>query len=195
LVIAVPLSRFTSRVGGGSAFFVRHHGTRAYGTLTAKNSCYRANYSYCLRDSQYVRRIRGFSLRKDKPSFEHGPIRHDYSLWRASSILVLDGGSVYNCIVYVLLGRKRQMARFLEQEVVMPNKSPEPGCRRMAEALRRCSQVAKVSQRLECNILRIQMMNNYQGGPNQSPEPTAVGAVRSAVAVHVASRRWLSFFR
>jgi len=31
--------------------------------------------------------------------------------------------------------------------------------------------------------------------PNQSPEPTAVGACRSAVAVHVASRRWLSFFR
>jgi len=31
--------------------------------------------------------------------------------------------------------------------------------------------------------------------PNKSPEPTAVGAVRSAVAVHVTSRRWLSFFR
>jgi hypothetical protein len=31
--------------------------------------------------------------------------------------------------------------------------------------------------------------------PNQSPEPTAVGACRSAVAVHAASRRWLSFFR
>jgi hypothetical protein len=31
--------------------------------------------------------------------------------------------------------------------------------------------------------------------PNQSPEPTAVGAVSSAIAVHVASRRWLSFFR
>ena len=28
-----------------------------------------------------------------------------------------------------------------------------------------------------------------------SPEPTAVGAFRSAVAVHVASWRWLSFFR
>jgi hypothetical protein len=28
--------------------------------------------------------------------------------------------------------------------------------------------------------------------PNQSPEPTAVAA---AVAIHVASRRWLSFFR
>jgi len=31
--------------------------------------------------------------------------------------------------------------------------------------------------------------------PNHSPEPTAVGAVSSAVAVHVVSRRWLSFFR
>jgi hypothetical protein len=31
--------------------------------------------------------------------------------------------------------------------------------------------------------------------PNKSPEPTAVGAFRSAIAVPVASRRWLSFFR
>ena len=31
--------------------------------------------------------------------------------------------------------------------------------------------------------------------PNKSPEPTAVGAVSSAVAVHAAGRRWLSFFR
>ena len=31
--------------------------------------------------------------------------------------------------------------------------------------------------------------------PNQSLEPTAVGAFSSAVAVHVASRRWLSFLR
>jgi hypothetical protein len=30
---------------------------------------------------------------------------------------------------------------------------------------------------------------------NKSPEPTAVGAGSSAVAVHAASRRWLSFFR
>ena len=30
---------------------------------------------------------------------------------------------------------------------------------------------------------------------NKSPEPTAVGAVSSAITVHVASRRWLSFFR
>ena len=31
--------------------------------------------------------------------------------------------------------------------------------------------------------------------PNQSPEPTAVGACRSAIAVPVAGRRWLSFLR
>jgi hypothetical protein len=31
--------------------------------------------------------------------------------------------------------------------------------------------------------------------PNKSPEPTAVGAVSSAIAVHVTVRRWLSFFR
>jgi hypothetical protein len=29
--------------------------------------------------------------------------------------------------------------------------------------------------------------------PNKSPEPTAVGALRSAVAVHITSRRWFSF--
>src|SRR5450759_2386480 len=31
--------------------------------------------------------------------------------------------------------------------------------------------------------------------PNKSPEPTAVGTVSSAIAVHVTSRRWLSFLR
>ncbi len=31
--------------------------------------------------------------------------------------------------------------------------------------------------------------------PNQSPEPTAVGAGSSAVAVHAAGRRWLGSFR
>ena len=31
--------------------------------------------------------------------------------------------------------------------------------------------------------------------PNKSPEPTAAAAFSSAVAVHAASRRWLSFLR
>jgi hypothetical protein len=33
------------------------------------------------------------------------------------------------------------------------------------------------------------------GSPNKSPEPTAVGAGSSAIAVHVTGRRWLSFLR
>jgi hypothetical protein len=36
---------------------------------------------------------------------------------------------------------------------------------------------------------------DYSRMPNKSPEPTAVGASSSAVAVHAARRRWLSFFR
>ena len=41
----------------------------------------------------------------------------------------------------------------------------------------------------------MQSIYNCYWQPNKSPEPTAVGACRSAVAVHVASRRWLSFLR
>jgi len=37
-----------------------------------------------------------------------------------------------------------------------------------------------------------QAMNDQ---PDESPEPTAFGACRSAVAVHVASRRWLTYLR
>src|SRR5674476_1514230 len=39
------------------------------------------------------------------------------------------------------------------------------------------------------------MMDSPTMTPNKSLEPTAVGAVSSAVAVHAASRRWLSFLR
>jgi hypothetical protein len=46
-----------------------------------------------------------------------------------------------------------------------------------------------------CRSMSSIHQSSYQVWPNKSPEPTAVGACRSAVAVHVASRRWLSFFR
>jgi len=39
------------------------------------------------------------------------------------------------------------------------------------------------------------IMNFTSLMPNKALEPTADGAVRSAVAVHATSRRWLSFFR
>ena len=39
------------------------------------------------------------------------------------------------------------------------------------------------------------IMNITISWPNKSPEPTADGVVSSAIAVHAASRRWLSFLR
>jgi hypothetical protein len=39
------------------------------------------------------------------------------------------------------------------------------------------------------------IMNITISWPNKTLEPTADDAVSSAIAVHVASRRWLSFFR
>jgi hypothetical protein len=39
------------------------------------------------------------------------------------------------------------------------------------------------------------IMNFTISWPNKTPEPTADGAVSSAIAVHAKSRRWLSFFR
>ena len=56
--------------------------------------------------------------------------------------------------------------------------------------VRRHSVVSSIGQRAEKE--GCQMRDQW---PNKSPEPTAVGAGRSAVAVHAASRRWLSFFR
>jgi hypothetical protein len=47
---------------------------------------------------------------------------------------------------------------------------------------------------LMVEYFRLFGMSVYQS-PNKSPEPTAVGAVSSAIAVHVAGRRWLSFLR
>jgi hypothetical protein len=44
-------------------------------------------------------------------------------------------------------------------------------------------------------VISFRMILSRLTRPNKSPEPTAVGAGRSAVAVHAASRRWLSFFR
>jgi len=45
-----------------------------------------------------------------------------------------------------------------------------------------------------CDLLDV-IMDFTSLMPNKSPEPTAVGHRSSAVAAHVVSRRWLSFFR
>ena len=46
-----------------------------------------------------------------------------------------------------------------------------------------------------CEHMGYQKGKTMTTQPNKSPEPTAVGACSSAIAVPVASRRWLSYFR
>ena len=61
-----------------------------------------------------------------------------------------------------------------------------------AGLMRRASAALAVGERFD---LPDSIMDFTSLMPNKSPEPTAVGACRSAVAVHATSRRWLSFFR
>ena len=61
-----------------------------------------------------------------------------------------------------------------------------------AGLMRRASAALAVGERFD---LPDSIMDFTSLMPNKSPEPTAVGAVRSAIAVHAAGRRWLSFFR
>jgi hypothetical protein len=61
-----------------------------------------------------------------------------------------------------------------------------------AGLMRRASAALAVGERFD---LPDSIMDFTSLMPNKSPEPTAVGAVSSAIAVHAASRRWLSFFR
>jgi len=61
-----------------------------------------------------------------------------------------------------------------------------------AGLVRRASAALAIGERLDWPDF---IMDFTSLMPNKSPEPTAVGAVSSAIAVHVAGRRWLSFFR
>ncbi len=133
MALAVPLSRFTSRVGGGSAFFVRRH----YASFASRadifgGSCavgvWRHDFVGCWDFIQESRTDESWDFRIcDRSDFELFTIGFDFDLFWLAEIIEI-----------------------MEERVTMT--------------------------------------------PNKSPEPTAVGAVSSAVAVHVAGRRWLSFF-
>jgi len=72
LALAVPLSRFTPRVGGGSAFFVRRHG---YGfdrpNVTDDVECFRFHHRFAWIISRVVAHLRlsfGF-VGRSNPNF------------------------------------------------------------------------------------------------------------------------------
>jgi len=143
LALAVPLSRFTPRVGGGSAFFVRQHHTSHNYENHQHHVSYRSfGFVHGLLHASITFSL-GISRCFSSPKRDH-----------ASDSERLRQGRMDSCVG--LLRHRKQSSDV-------------------------CFEAAQE--------VRMTML------PNQSPEPTAVGAGRSAIAVHVASRRWLSFFR
>jgi len=119
MALSVPLSRSTPRVGGGSAFYVRH---------------------------------------QDRSK-------------------ILQSGLVW-----------RRFEQFDSDEQVIDSSFGFSSRRFM----RRASAEPRMCERWDLPDF---IMNLTSLMPNKTPEPTADVAVSSAVAVHAASRRWLSFFR
>ena len=66
---------------------------------------------------------------------------------------------------------------------------------KLVEGLSDTSTIEIVTLREASAMSHQEFSDDDMAVPNKSPEPTAVGAVSSAVAVHATSRRWLSFLR
>ena len=128
MALAVPLSRFTPRVGGGSAFFVRHHLSYLASAMTKS----------------------------------HRPIK------------MLVG--------QIIIHQLKAMLEPLSISIIGIETRPS----------KTTSDATKYSAIF---ILFLCLISDSCLMPNKSPEPTAVGAVSSAIAVHAAGRRWLSFHR
>jgi len=149
LALAVPLSRFTPRIGGGSAFYVRHHGARHENPkIEGIRNC-RSRCSY--------------SCQRVPAGFHTGLV------WGRNVLFALRFG----WDISVFQPKREATGRGDWKHRLFRARGP-------------CD--------LFCRIVRV-TFGVMTMMPNQSPEPTAVGAVSSAVAVHVTSLRWLSFFR
>jgi hypothetical protein len=128
LALAVPLSRFTPRVGGGSAFFVRP---------LRPHTIFMLHFQSVYVSADIVRHVR----------------------------LLVGGEAILPEIVQI--ARRHVLHWF----VLVFSEGHRVG-------ISQCFHILFV-----------------EPWPNKTPEPTAVGVLSSAIAVHVASRRWLSFFR
>jgi hypothetical protein len=149
LALAVPLSRFTSRVGGGSAFYVRP--LRTYEKIT-EHIFHGAAFCVLHFDLVLAReRPSGFIFRT-LDACEH----HLSRLGFLHSAQFAD--------ICLELRRRWHGAVRLGFDFAVADTSQDT----------------------------LVMIDQW---PNKSPEPTAVGAGSSAIAVHVASRRWLIFLR
>ena len=151
MALSVPLSRFTPRVGGGSAFFVRPLeryeqivNNSATEPLASIGCC---KYSHSSQHLFITFTHRVFALRR----YRHTPV---FSFVDAARL---------ECFHLSSLSPPIRAGRSMV--------------------------FASIDGTLDFGGRKRQDMRMW---PNQLPEPTAVVA---AVAIHAASRRWLSFFR
>ena len=162
MALAVPLSRFTSRVGGGSAFFVRRHCV-----------CQDFSDDFFFRISGHHRRLMLSICHRSQTSVSSRRFIQRRRAAEPSSPLMTP-----EIIGFIPSGGTRVIGR---QDMEHFGMDTTPEVTRIA-----------LSER---ESLRMRRLKIYTMTPNKSPEPTAVGAFSSAFAVHVASRRWLSFLR
>ena len=166
MVIAVPLSRFTSLVGGGSAFFVRRH------------CVYALSSHACESDGGTIFILGAIVELVPVATF---PRRHGFGrAWSYRSVLPR------HCFVGITHFGSFSLA-FAKAVVVGQDSSL--ACRLF------CRHIVDQSYSSFCFTDDRIILSAMTMPPNKSPEPTAVGHRSSAGAVHVVSRRWLSFFR
>src|SRR5665647_522079 len=171
LALSVPLSRFTSRVGGGSAFYVRQH--------------FNPHQMLCVVSITKINRQSAFVSHAAKVCVKNALLTL-VRVWRVVAT------AKRACVQ----SSKRLVSMTKTWNSTANNQSRLRSNLWRIKLLLSSSRKTKQSGGKQCRIMKTgSNLENHQMLPNKSPEPTAVGRFSSAFAVHVASRRWLSFLR
>jgi len=228
LARSVPLSRFTPRAGGGSAFFVRRlsnvmrkriiillsagavlfaivwliilwstlpsapriHLTFLYATndLSVAMGAFRLeNHS-----AETVSADSGFFEREHENSV--APRSDDFGFAMPAADRFCREGSSYTFTTWIPSGARFRLVICCTPDSKVAHQYQSSYRMRLAGFVSRLPAGNSLALKLAGKAI-VKSQWFQASPPNKSPEPTAVGAVSSAIAVHVASRRWLSFLR
>jgi hypothetical protein len=186
LALTVPLSRFTSRVGGGSAFYVRPHSRIMY--FADLTPC---SYSG-IREPNGI----GVGWLDKAHDFSRGAVSPGFVerlLEICKTPAVMHRGfhvCEFCCIPYDPTYKKTRDN--LSSVVIRVIGS---GGQVYYSPAMICHYVSKHDYKPPEDFVRAVMQIDLPMWPNKSPEPTAVGAVNPLSRAALSVRRWLSFFR